>query len=140
MGLILDTSILISAERKLFDLEAFLDSEAPGVPLFISAITASELLHGVHRADKQQRRKRKSFVEGILAALPALPFDLSAAQAHAKLWADLEASGERIGPHDLIIAATCLTLDHSVATLNERELERVPGLTLANAVPYRINR
>ncbi len=48
----LDTSILISAERKLFDLEAFLDSEVPGVPLFISAITASELLHGVHRADQ----------------------------------------------------------------------------------------
>ncbi len=39
----------------------------------IAAITASELLHGVHRATPKHRVRREAFVEGVLAAFPPSP-------------------------------------------------------------------
>jgi len=49
------------------------------------------------------------------------------ARVHARLWADLAAAGQLIGPHDLILAATALALGWSVATYNAHEFTRVPG-------------
>jgi len=49
MGVILDSSVLIAAERKRFDLVGFLSAHANDT-IFITAITASELLHGCERA------------------------------------------------------------------------------------------
>lgn len=76
----------------------------------ISAITASELLHGVHgvyRANTAQRRHRRQVrVEAVLASLTIAPFDLGVARVHARIWADLMASGTPIGAHDFIIGAT----------------------------------
>ncbi len=140
MGLVIDTSVLISAERRRFDLPAFLEAEEPVRSLFLSAITASELLHGVHRAKGARRRKREAFVDNILDGMAVLPFDMTCARSHAKLWAGLEETGIRIGPHDMLIAATCLTLGHDLATLNQREFRRVEGVRLANTDPYIIKR
>ena len=39
----------------------------------------------------------------------------------------MEARGILIGAHDLQIAATALSLDYAVATLNDKEFARVPG-------------
>jgi predicted nucleic acid-binding protein len=39
----------------------------------IAAITASELLHGVHRATPEHRARREAFVEAVLTAFPPLP-------------------------------------------------------------------
>jgi len=136
MGLILDSTILIAAERRLFDLEAFIEGEAPMETLFISSVTASELLHGCHRATPERRLKREAFVEGVLAKTPLLAFDLACARRHALIWATLEASGNRIGAHDMMIAATGLRFGLTLGTLNEGEFNRVEGLKLANARPY----
>src|SRR5450756_1030612 len=78
-------------------------------PVGIAAITASELLHGVHRAATAgQRQRREAFVERLLEALPVFPFDLVTAQLHASLWADLAAKGSSVAPHDLLIGATAM--------------------------------
>lgn len=140
MGLVMDTSVLVAAERGRFDLEGFLDGEASGMPVYVAAITASELLHGVHRAKGQRRKKRENFVEDVLADLAILPFDLNSARRHAQARADLERRGKLLGPHDLIIAAICLALHHEIATLNTTEFDRVPGLVLARTSPYEIER
>ena len=136
MGLVVDTSLFVAAERRRFDLPRFLDTEAAGTPIFVAAISASELLHGVHRAKGKRAQDREQFVEEILRAVVVLPFDLSCARLHAELWAKLEAGGNRIGPHDLQIAATCLAFGHEIATLNRGEFERVQDLRLAETLPY----
>jgi predicted nucleic acid-binding protein len=46
MGIICDTSVLIAAEKRRFDLAAFLRAH-PDDEFWLAAITASELLHGV---------------------------------------------------------------------------------------------
>jgi len=136
MGLMLDSSVLIAAERERFDMDAFIEGEAAMEVLVISAVTASELLHGVHRAIPERRAGRELYVEAVLRETPALPFDLPCARRHAELWAALEAVGNRIGAHDMMIAATCLRFGHRLATLNESEFGRVEGLKLANARTY----
>jgi len=137
MGLILDTSVLIAAERARLDLPRLFAAHAEE-PFALAAITASELLHGVERAESgPRRRERSAFVEAVLAELDVIDFDLLVARRHADLWAELERLGERIGPHDLQIAATALHLNYGLVTLNPAEFRQVPGLRLEDAAAFR---
>jgi len=130
VGVVLDTSVLIAAERGAVRLEALLESLGEET-VAVAAITASELLHGCHRAgDAGVRARRSAFVDALLDALPVLPFGLPEARRHAELWAELARTGTAIGPHDLLIAATALAHGFVLATLNQREFGRVPGLRL----------
>lgn len=130
MGALIDSSVLIAAERGTLDLDEVME-EYGSVDFAIAAVTASELLHGVHRADNEDRRsRREAFVETLLSRLPVLPFDLIAARAHARLWAQLAARGGSIGAHDLLIAATAITRGLDVVTRDERSFSRIPGLSV----------
>lgn len=130
MGALIDSSIVIAAERGTLDLESVL-REFGDVDFALSAITASELLHGVHRADSQERRsRREAFVETLLSRLPVIAFDLIAARSHASLWAQLVARGVTIGAHDLLIAATAIAGGLDIVTRDERSFPRIPGLSI----------
>ena len=130
MAVLIDASILIEAERGRLELETHVERH-PDEEAFLSVVTASELLHGVHRATQPDvRAKRSAFVEGILERFPLLPVDLSCARAHAQLWAGLAQAGVLIGPHDLWLAATCVAHGLIMVTANVREFARVPGLEL----------
>ena len=88
MGLILDTNVFIQVERshKALSLSQW---QAYG-KVFISAITASELLVGIHHAASEPIRLRRSrFVESILQQFPILDFNLEIARVHAELFATL---------------------------------------------------
>ena len=76
-------------------------------------------------------------VEQILNSLSVVPFDLLQARCHARIWAELQSCGSMIGVHDLQIAAAGIALSHGVATLNVGEFQRVPGLVLVDATPFR---
>ena len=131
MGFLVDTSIFIAWERGKLSGEEVLRSAAEQ-PVSLASITASELLHGVHRAEGATRRlRREQFVERLLALFPIVPFDLKCARTHSRIWADLKRSGQLVGAHDLLIAATALTHDLTVATRNEREFARVDALPVA---------
>ena len=134
--MILDTSLLVAAEREEFDFGSFVEGEKIE-DARIAAITASELLQGVERARPgAARRKREDFVESVLDRLPVEPFTIETARIHARLWARLASRGGLVGAHDLIIAATALETDLAVATLNEKDFGRIEGVTLAPTRPY----
>jgi len=127
---ILDTSLLIEAERGRFPIERLLES-LNEENVSIAAITASELLHGCHRAQNAGIRARRfAFVEAVLDVVPIASFGLTEARRHAELWAELARRGKMIGAHDLLIAATALARGEMLATLNRTEFRRVPGLQL----------
>jgi tRNA(fMet)-specific endonuclease VapC len=95
----------------------------------LSAVTASELLYGLHQArTAAQRTRRGTFIEAVLARLPVIPFDLIVARVHSALTADLDRTGKRVGAHDAMIAATALALDYRVATRDLRSFPRIAGL------------
>jgi tRNA(fMet)-specific endonuclease VapC len=130
MGVMLDTSVLVAAERGTVQLVPLLEAQGES-PVAIAAITAAELLHGCHRAtDAGVRVRRFAFVEAVLDLVPILPFGLIEARRHAELWAQLARGGTMIGAHDLLIAATALAQGHELATLNRAEFARVAGLRL----------
>jgi len=128
MGVILDTSVLIEAERREFEIDKF--TENRGDEIFgLSVITAAELLHGVHRADSTKRRlKRSAYVEKVIELFPVYVFDISTARIYSELWSDLSSKGIQLGAHDLIIGSTALSLGFSVATFNLRHFEKIEGL------------
>lgn len=128
MAILIDASVLIEYERGRIDFDLHVAGRE-GEEFFLSVVTASELLHGIHRASTPAIRARRSaFVEAVLERFAILPIDLVSARAHAQLWAQLAAGGILIGPHDLWLAATCIAHDLTMVTANLREFERVPGL------------
>jgi tRNA(fMet)-specific endonuclease VapC len=130
VGALIDSSILIAAERGTLDLESILQDYVE-VDFGLSAITASELLHGVHRAGTEVRRlRREAYVEALLLNFPIIAFDLVCARTHARLSAKLAIQGINIGAHDLIIAATAVARGLDVVTREERSFPRIPGIAL----------
>lgn len=132
MAVLIDTSILIAYERGQLDVSARV-ADRESEEAFLSVVSASELLHGAHRAtDPAIRTRRLAFVEAILSRFPVLEIDLEVARAHAALWSNLAQRGEMIGVHDSWIAATCIARDLTLITGNIREFDRVPGLRVEN--------
>lgn len=130
MGLLIDSSLFIAAERGHLTVEQVIAGQEDE-PVALSAVTASELLHGVYRATDQTRRlRREQFVEAILRQFPVVEFDLEAARIHARLWAQLAAEGMQISAHDLLIAATAIALEFQVVTADARDFPRIPNLRL----------
>jgi tRNA(fMet)-specific endonuclease VapC len=138
VGTLLDTTVFIDLERAVWRLPPggamaevsgrLEDQLGPDEEVGIAAITASELLHGVHRATREHRARREAFVEAVLAAFPPLPFGLLAARAHARIWAELAAAGQDVGAHDRLVAATAITAGWRVGTANLRHFDRIAGL------------
>jgi predicted nucleic acid-binding protein len=131
MGTLIDSSVLIAAERGTLDLDDLLAARG-AEEVAMSAVTASELLHGVHRVQGAVRRARTSaLVERLLGRLPVIAFDLEAARVHAALSADLRSRGTPVGAHDLLIAATAVAHGFAVATRDLRSFPRIRGLDVS---------
>ena len=127
MALIIDADVIIRGERGLFDLPAWLETQADMDPQ-IAAITVAELWHGIERATRSYKPRREAYLQMIVDALPIVPYTETTALEHARLWAALEASGKMIGFYDLIVAATALEGGSTVATFNTRHFSQVRGL------------
>lgn len=130
MGIIFDSSEIIALERNRGMVENLIAGREEE-PFGISVVTVAELLHGVERADSETRRlRRQAFVEKVIELLPIFPFDVAAARIYARIWASLVQRGFTVGAHDLIIAATAISLDYTVITSNRRDFEKIEGLRL----------
>ena len=128
MAALIDSSVFIAGERGRIDLADLLTSLG-SESIALSAVTASELLYGLHRARTvAQREHRNAYVEAILEQMPVLAFDLTVARVHSAVSAELDRTGRRVGAHDLMIAATAIAHDYRVATRDLRSFSKIPGL------------
>ena len=128
MAALVDSSVLIAGERGELDLARFVEQHGK-TALALSAISASELLHGIHRLRASSRKIRAEvWVQAILDALPVLPFDLACVRAHARLGAELARRGVTLGAHELMIGASALALGYSVMTRDRRSFPKIPDL------------
>ena len=132
MGLIIDTSIFIKAERE--GRPDLADYVPPGEEVGLCTITVSELYEGVHLARNPKRAAdRRDFIEQFALVLPVFDFNMKVALQHAQLRAKQRLSGKTIGAHDLIIAATAVSLGWDVLTFNAAEFRQVEGLQVREA-------
>ncbi len=132
MGLLIDSTVLIGAERNHQSPEELIQGLVDrwgNVELAISVMSAAEMFHGCWRADSPARRAhREEFVGAMLAVVPVVPVTLAVARAFGELDAKASIGGRRLPPSDLLIAATALCRGDEVVTGNPRHFRDVPGL------------
>ena len=122
MGVIFDTSKIIDMERSRQEVEELVRGRE-NEPFGISVVTVAELLHGVERADSEDRKiNRQAFVEKVMEIFPIFGFDVAVARIYARIWASLAKRNLIVGAHDLIIAATAISLNYTVTTSNIRDV------------------
>ena len=137
MGLILDSSVVIAAERhgvapaqlviQVYRLTGDQDAALTSVGL-------SELVHGIYRANTPERKAlRKKYVDELRAGLKIYPFTDETAMLAGKIDGEQAARGIIIPFADLLIGATALSIGFSVLTSNARHFRLIPGL---NVVPF----
>jgi len=115
MGLILDSSVLISAEREGRNARQVLESlagEISEIDVAISVVTLIELAHGAIRADTSERKlKREKFLEELLIAMPVYPVTVTIALRTGRLDAENQIQGFRVPLPDLLIGVTAMRLE-----------------------------
>jgi len=136
-GVILDSSIVIEAERQRLDVARFLKVVAQRIgesEAAMCAISVAELAHGVHRAETAERRlARRTFLDDLKATLAIYPITADTAELAGKIHAESARQGVVIPFDDLLIGACALERGYAIATRNHRHFQRIPGLKL---VPF----
>lgn len=132
LGIILDSSVVIEAERRRLDAAHFLKHVAAEIgerEVGLCAVTVAELAHGIYRADTPERRQaRRSFLTDLRAALPVYPITAETAELAGKIGAESSREGVIIPFDDLLIGACALERGYAVATRNDRHFQMIPGL------------
>jgi len=132
MGLVIDTNFFIDVENQRLELDKLKKFSEYG-EAYIAAVTASELLTGVHLASSSKIRvKRSAFVEGIISKIPILEFDEKVARAYAEVYAACFKPRNKASTnvHDLQIGATALAHGFPVLTSNKIDFKKIPGLKI----------
>jgi tRNA(fMet)-specific endonuclease VapC len=134
MRLILDSSVLIAAERQGQTVHAMLSDigrSQKDIEVGISVITVTELAHGAARAESPQRRgKRLRFIQDLASAVPIYPVTGLIAFRAGLVDGVSQANGVRLPLSDLLIGVTALELGFGVGTSNLRHFRLVPGLSI----------
>jgi len=129
VGLILDTSVLIEAERTRGSISDLVLRLARTEEIAIAAVTLMEVSDGVARArDEATRVRRSEFVKGVREGLRVIPLNDEIAVSAGLLNGRLRRRGVTVGLADAMIAATAMSVGYGVLTLNGRHFEAFEGL------------
>src|SRR6266852_4319026 len=131
MGLMLDSSVIIGAERSGETVERLIErvlATAGDQEAALSAIGLTELMHGLYHAKTSALRlQRQSFLDELLTDLTVYPYTKETAMLAGKLDGEQQSKGVVIPFGDLLIGATALSLGFGVGTANLRHFRRIPG-------------
>ena len=134
VGIVLDCSVVIAAERRGRTARQILEqvNAAHGeVEIGLSAVTIAELTHGAYRTKTQAPQQRRlEFIERLSSDVPVHPLRLEVRRPPRRIAGQQEALGIQFAFADLLIGATVLHLGFVVATLNLRDFQKIPGLSV----------
>jgi predicted nucleic acid-binding protein len=124
VGLILDSSVVIAAERRRDTVEKLIEhviSVTGDQEAALSSVGLTELAHGIYRAQTPETRlRRQSFIDALLRVLTVYPYTKETALLGAKI--------DPFG--DLLVGVTALELGFPVLTINVRHFRLIPGLQI----------
>ncbi|HEY4762603.1 MAG TPA: PIN domain-containing protein [Candidatus Sulfotelmatobacter sp.] len=134
MGLILDSSVVIAAERRGDTVTALLKQIAAATGdqrAVLSAVGVTELAHGIYRAQTPEvRNRREAFIRELLDDVEVYPYTKDTALLAAKIDGEQQSKGLTIPFADLLIGATALEVGYSLLTANARHFQMIPGLSV----------
>ena len=117
---LLDTSVLIDYLRGVENAKAVIERvESGNLDGFISAVTVAEIYAGLDDSDKSET----VLIEALLSLFITAPVDYKVAKKAGEL---KNTSGVLLP--DCIIAATAVTLECKVWTINIKDFERMKGI------------
>ena len=108
----IDTSILIDYFRKRDKEKALLYSLSFTYRFAISTVTAFEFFAGLSEIHLE-------FTNKLFANFLILPFDSTCAQTASEIYKNLKSKNQLISPPDIFIAATAISHNLSLVTLNK---------------------
>ena len=112
MGLILDSSVVIAADRQgrtAYEMLEAIGAQAADPEIAVSVVTVLELAHGIARANTPaQRAARQKFLDDLLIGMPVHPVTVPVALRAGQIDGQLQAAGTRVALADLLIGTTAL--------------------------------
>lgn len=137
MGLILDSSVVIAAERRgrsVLQILEQLKASYGEVDIGLSVVSIAELIHGAYRATTEvDRNRRMTFVDRLCSDVPVHPVTVEIARMVGRIEGEQAAKGIAIPFADLVIGVTALHLGFDLITLNIRDFQRIPRLKVVPA-------
>ena len=137
LGLVLDSSVIIEAERKRQTVEELLiaiHQSFGEIEITISAVSLAELAHGIARANTAEiRQQRRAFIDELKKHVPVHPVTDETGEIAGSISGEQAVKGINVPIGDLLIGASAMQQGYAVATLNLRHFEKIPGLTIAKA-------
>lgn len=134
LGVVLDSIVLIAAERRKLTAAQAIENVQKTIgetPVVLSAVTVAEIGHGIYRASTpDMRRRRRTFLDDLTAAIPVCPVTAATAEIVARIGGEQAAKGVLLPFGDLLIGACALELGYALGTGNARDFQRIPGLRL----------
>jgi tRNA(fMet)-specific endonuclease VapC len=136
VGLILDSSVVVAAERRGHNVPQILEqirATYGEIDVGLSVVTIAELVHGAYRAKTDAHRLRRlAFVEELCRDVPVHPVTLEIDRHIGRIEGQRAAEGISLSFEDLAIGVTALELGFEVATLNLRHFQMIPGLMIVS--------
>ena len=134
MGALIDSSVLIAAERRKLTPAQVIEEvvkKVGTVPIILSAMTVAEVGHGIYRANTPEiRERRRAFLDELKATIPIHVITEATAEIIARVGGEQAAKGINLPLADLIIGACALELSYAIGTDNTRDFNRIPGLNV----------
>jgi tRNA(fMet)-specific endonuclease VapC len=133
---VLDSSVLIAAERRGHTVPQILEQMRTAfgeIATAISVVSIAELEHGAYRARNVERQTRRlNFIRHLINGFSIHAVTLEIARLAGKIDGQQQSVGVQIGFEDLLIGATALHLRFEVATLNDRDFRKIPGISIVS--------
>lgn len=134
MGLILDSSVVIAAERRGENVAQMLQqivATTGDQRAVLSSIGLTELVHGIYRAQSSETRSRRdSFIREMLSVVEVYPYTKETAMLAGRIDGEQQGRGITIPFSDLLIGATALEVGYTLLTVNVRHFRLIPSLTV----------
>lgn len=134
MGVIVDTSTLVIAERRkhsVRELFGQLRDVCGDTAIGISVVTLVELAHGIERANLEaHREQRRAFLDDLIADMVVYPVTAGIARLAGRISGQQGRRGVTVPFEDLLIGATAPHHECDVVTANIRHFEMIPGVVV----------
>lgn len=134
LGIVLDSSVLIGAERRHLSPQQTIESVrrvVGDIPIVFCSITVAEIAHGIYRTDDAETRtRRRKFLDTLKATVPIYPITDYVGEIVGQVGGEQAAKGVNLPFADLLIGACALELGYAIGTANSRDFSRIPGLKI----------
>ena len=126
---LLDTNTVIYFFKGLGNISKNLFNVSPK-DIFIPSIVVYELEVGIAKLNDSQKRQEQ--LKRLLSQITIIDFAQKEAVQSAKIRADLEKKGTRIGSIDVLIAGCAKANNLVLVTRNTKEFQRVENLQIVD--------